>query len=355
MHIPGNGSLGRSRGLSGGFTLLEVLIGVLVLALALLGLAAMFPVVVRTQRIARDAVVGTGIVEAAEATVRNHEFFTSGDPSRGLPWYAGQLRRAPDDIQSKWQVSLDLNVNSRRLYRVDNGRADGSLQFGTSNVRLRAADRLNLPSYVQGSTTEPTLVWDLAMCLEEEKPIVADPDGNASPPSPSVRIAIFVRRLDSAIRVTPNNTLIQDLIAARRVPIGSDQTTFGNPTLSGTGSHSVPMYVNVTEARQSSRGGAYNILQLEVQDAASPASQRDKILVQSLGLPGQILVDNLGGVHTVLRNVRRVNGTTVYNEVLLERGLSEKAVRLANDNNLPLQVALTPQVPVAVRVMTVRP
>jgi type II secretory pathway pseudopilin PulG len=338
-----------------GFTLLEVLIGVLVLALALLGLAAMFPVVVRTQRIARDTVVGTGIVEAAEALVRNHEFFSTAT-GRGLAQYAAQLRLADEDDRTKWQVSLDLSSSSRRLYRLDNGRLDGSLKFGSAAARLRVSDRLNLPSYVQGSATEPTLVWDLAMCLEDEKPSVRNPDDDvATRALPGVRVAIFVRRIDSAVRVTPGYALIQDFIDGRRVPIGSDDTAYGNPTLNGTGSHSIPMYVDVTEARQSRRNGPYDILQLEVQDAASPGSQRDKALVQALGLPGQILVDNLGGVHTVLRNVRRVNGTTVYNEVLLEKGISEKAVRLANDNNNPLQVVLTPQVPVAVRVITIRP
>ena len=73
----------KSSGRVRAFTLLEVLIGVLVLALALLALAAVFPVVVRTQRIARDTVVGTGVLNAAETMLRNHELVR--DNSKGLP------------------------------------------------------------------------------------------------------------------------------------------------------------------------------------------------------------------------------------------------------------------------------
>ena len=51
-----------------GFTLIEVLIGVLVLSLALLGLGALFPVVLREQRIARETVLGVSVQRSAEIT-----------------------------------------------------------------------------------------------------------------------------------------------------------------------------------------------------------------------------------------------------------------------------------------------
>ena len=62
-----------------------MLIGVLVLSLALLGLAAMFPVVVRTQRIARDTVVGTGVLASPARP---------GKASTGVPLIKGRARGA---------------------------------------------------------------------------------------------------------------------------------------------------------------------------------------------------------------------------------------------------------------------
>ncbi|MFN0133094.1 MAG: prepilin-type N-terminal cleavage/methylation domain-containing protein [Phycisphaerales bacterium] len=52
------------------FTLIEVLIGILVLALGLLGLGAVIPVVVREQRLATDATLGVAVAQHAEGVLR---------------------------------------------------------------------------------------------------------------------------------------------------------------------------------------------------------------------------------------------------------------------------------------------
>ena len=61
----------RTRDIPRGFTLIEVLIGILILAIALLGLGAVIPVVVKAQRQASDATQGLVAIEAAEGYLRN--------------------------------------------------------------------------------------------------------------------------------------------------------------------------------------------------------------------------------------------------------------------------------------------
>jgi Tfp pilus assembly protein PilV len=75
----------RTRALAA-FSLIEVLISVLVLALGLLGLGAMFPVIIRQQRQATDATLGTMAANAARLELENNGIFR-GTPS--LPAAAG--------------------------------------------------------------------------------------------------------------------------------------------------------------------------------------------------------------------------------------------------------------------------
>ncbi len=341
----------RGLGKARGFTLLEVLIGVLVLSLALLGLAAMFPVVVRTQRIARDTVVGTGVLEAAEATIRGNENFSSPLNNRGLRYYADQLVQEQDAIETKWQVSLSPSVATRRLYE-DDGRI--RLEPSARNRYLRPADRLNLMPGV-GAGTDPTLVWDMVVCLASETDVARQPMGQFMAPDANVtsmprplRVALFVRRLDPQIRVRTGQTMLDGIVAGNIVPIGASQASFGDPTLDGTGFYSQPMYTNVTAARKSKTNGPFDILEFAFADNGRLPEAR------AMAKPGQILIDNQGGIHTVSRNVRDNAGNPVYNQVLLEKPMLESFAARCNSGS-EIQVTFTEQVPVAARVITIKP
>ena len=74
---------GRQRRVALGFTILEIMISVLILGLGLLGLGALFPVVIRSQRLGADASYGAIAADAARAQLQNMDY-ESALPSQPL-------------------------------------------------------------------------------------------------------------------------------------------------------------------------------------------------------------------------------------------------------------------------------
>jgi prepilin-type N-terminal cleavage/methylation domain-containing protein len=320
-----------------GFTLVEVLIGVLVMALGLLGLGAIIPVIVREQRIASDATLGVTAASDARALFDARPDFNPQNTGAGtVPVTAWNLWL--DD--QRWSPlsgpgAFEFEPWGPELL------PDGTLEFAIASTggspafraRLTVADRL----WPVGSR-KPAFVWDMvARRLPGEAAATPWP----SPEMQQLQVAVFVRRLDQNIRVPAGSTLF-DVVTANaginsRFPVAVDPSS-GLPTNNGLGAYAQPI---VTRA---SIG------------FISPGNVRDRLVISGTqneidlaSATGQKLVDNLGNVYTV-RGVPETPSQA--GEVVIEPPVPP-SVDPANAGNVLTQVVFTPQVPAAVRVFTV--
>ncbi|MGP1273024.1 MAG: type IV pilus modification PilV family protein [Phycisphaerales bacterium] len=256
-----SGTNNRARG----FTLLEVLISVVVLAFGLLGVVAVFPAVIDLQRRAQDAVIGGASAASAEAVLRATLFdSTSLDwavefESENLP----RQERFPvrsiltDDLY----LCTDGAISNAETLRVDylwetdwswnrlNGGGlasalveDGVLVLGSARstvpgwttlpspnevplngflppVEFTLADRL-LPDAASGAP--PRYVWDMVVRRVDNGLGAPRNDSYVARDVPisrvrdlPVEIAIFVRPIDRGIRVPVGLTLREVLSGFR--------------------------------------------------------------------------------------------------------------------------------------------
>lgn len=294
-----------------GFSLIEVLMAVLILALGMLGLGAILPVVVQSQRVGADQTFGTLAGQNAELYLTrlklvNHQFI------------GGPVENASRAFWSQWvgvRNYPEVLPDSAQWYVVPVDQNTGDLRPGydlanstlppTTHARISLADRLT-PSD-SANAGEPQFVWDLA--VRRMQPRTNNANDVQPADSSTMQAAIFVRRIDQRIRVGANQSLYKMLTdwqaptASRRWPVSVDTAT-GLPTLDGqVGSgfaYSTPLSaslqivtgtgprsdtVRVTAAATAPNGG----VDMNLDRTFSIISQR-----------GQILIDQLGSVHTVL-------------------------------------------------------
>ncbi|MDX9911131.1 MAG: prepilin-type N-terminal cleavage/methylation domain-containing protein [Phycisphaerales bacterium] len=314
------------RGVRRAFSLIEVLIAVVVLALALLGLAAVFPVVINEQKVATQTTLG---VMASSST---ENFLTRVEALNQEPIYqvSGVLtNRRPSDgglitnvSHLGWRLWRD-NLSSGNSGFSPTGawvvpgssnsfpvRADVATGLPTTltvanpgapsqtAIDIPLASRLFPPAY--GETGEPRFVSDFAA-----RRILAD--RNIRNPKPSkqdqIELAIFVRPIDPTIRVPrekrksswESNITLSDLLVARfglpgsvapAWPVGYDSSK-DRLTRNGTGDAYAPLMV----------------LKLRSADPKRPDLVRVEGNADQIGFLtvfGQRLVDSTGVVRQVV-------------------------------------------------------
>jgi type II secretory pathway pseudopilin PulG len=313
------------------FTLIEVLIGVLVMALGLLGLGAIIPVIVREQRLASDATLGVTAASDARALFETRPDFNPGNTAGGgVPVTAWDLWL---DKQG-WSPLSGAGAFEFEPWGPEFDSATGNFTFAPPaaapyKATLTVADRL----WPIGSR-RPAYVWDL---VARRVPGEATATPWPSTAVQQLQIAIFVRRLDQNIRVPANSTLFDvvtgNALGNSRFPVAVDSN--GLPTNNGQGQYAEPIVAQAS------------IYYIANQPRDRLTINGTSVEVDLASVTGQKLVDNLGNVYTVRGVPEDGLGSVVVEPPV------PPSVDPTNAGNVLTQVVFTPQVPAAVRVVTV--
>lgn len=301
-------ALRTQAGARRGFSLVEILIAILVLAFGLLGLAAIFPVVVTQQRDAADEMLGPAAVSAIEA-----QLFGGSDL---VDWSkpAAKLASGPGIGAAGGDTNWDIAEGAVRTLPNGELRLIGS---GSDREILPASSRLFPPAF---GSAPPQFVWDVAV----RRP---DPDG-------PLEVGLFVRRLDTAIRVPEGKRLANVLTGAgmegdlpTALPVAVDAAS-GRPTSNGVGDYAVLIEKTGVRPQQPGSGRPYDRF-----DVSRYTSLERALLARR----GQQILDS----HGVVRTIVDVDDD------------GRAIVEPAWPNATPVQILYAPQQPVAVRVVRV--
>lgn len=342
------------------FSLVEILIAVLVLALGLLGLGAVFPVVLLQQRAAADAAVGVSIADSAWASIEGHPGLNYVDN----PFTAGDERGF-----EVWQDNLNWSRNGEWVVPqatggvgilVDAGTGLLSINGPGGSVDIPVSQRLIPAPYTPG--TEPRYVWDF---VGRRVRTTLDESGQAIPTAgDAIELAVFIRRIDSNIRVparerrdrnawvTLGKTLrLSDVIVQNpdelstsefRVPVGVQETGAQElrPTNDGTGIYALPFVVMPLDVEYA---------KLKRDRIPIDTNSVDPARLSLITKVGQKLVDEWGTIYTVTgvdKSQGAGNPRLIVDPAV--DGRFESAAQLGS-------LAMVPQPPVAVRVMRITP
>lgn len=373
------------------FTLVEVLLGIIILAIGLLGLASVFPLVVKQQREAQDIVVGVSAANAAEAFMRTQRgyFSTTANDLVGLNAPSGKsgwgalskalYNKAVNNKNEKhgllnWSEAFRAGTTDKTAIYGDAaeasaGNVKGAIYIGSDqgtqyDIVIKPFDRL-IPA--PSATVNPMFVWDIAPMLAT--PI--DPNNPIANPTPMpLRITVFIRRIDPGIRLpydneTQTTMTVGDAIAKGLVlPLSVDADLM--PTLDGKldADHNYPRYfypkVQTAYRRFGASSGPFNVI--EFVDAANTPG------VAAARQVGQQLVDVEGNIFTVIAIPDETGADIPYSSVLsrsvvIEPGIptgylqSTTSTNNKSDvrNERTLELLCTPQIPAKVSTFLIRP
>lgn len=354
------------------FSLIEVMIAILILALGLLGLGAVIPVVVKQQRSSSDTTLGISAARAAEAYLRNRPEFDPNSTSVQNAW-ADWLSINNWSQFYTWQVPvLIANVNGTTSGIVED---TGDMVFcnavvGTnSSVVIGIGDRLwptasSQPVQTVGDGLDPyrpQFVWDIVGRRIKV-------DSSTNPPAISsptqIQVAIFVRRIDaniplpriasggnvSTLKLIDVLTGLHGAAAARCVPVAVEDPLQPIPTNRGRNSAGNRVYGVVQEVTATFRPASRDLIVIP--------NTNNQDLIDLAARPDQKLVDNFGNVYTV-REVVEDPQDPNYSDSTIVRVTPSVPTSVGDPASIPLvedrfrQVIFTPQIPGAVRVFTI--
>ncbi|MCC7390198.1 MAG: prepilin-type N-terminal cleavage/methylation domain-containing protein [Phycisphaerales bacterium] len=283
------------------FSLVEVLVAVLVLALGLLGLGAVFPTVLRQQRIATETTLGVSAQNAIGPVLTASDDFRPGGPGwEDLRAYADANAANDGD----WVAIEPVDRDFVRLGGYD--------LAGPNGVFLPLAQRLYPPPF--STDAEPRFVWDLAVRL------TGDPSSPNYPGDSPLLVAVFLRPVDQGINRAFNPNTSQDksdrfsLAAslvdpalpnkARRNPVSVNR--LGVPSYDGSrnpGSrYSTPVIVEAT----GSGVGKPPLNQFVIDSSGVLYGVEDEVVADTLlSAAGQRFLDRTGKVRRVIGVVRK--------------------------------------------------
>ncbi|MEQ9095141.1 MAG: hypothetical protein RIE32_02640 [Phycisphaerales bacterium] len=310
------------------FTLVEVLMSIFVLALGLLGLGALIPGIIREQRVASDRTLGIVVANDAKAYLNARaDLLRLGlRPAAGTGLGTGTGRDYGfgawllDDAWSE-TYTWDLNSIDASIYEDEGHVVIGDRVNGVDPARVPLADRL-YPSPAS-DLDAPQFVWDfvarrLPPTDSEGFSLLADSPYTLTPATPEqwragLEIAVFVRRVDTGIRVRPGQTaygLMLGLSGNPVLPVGISET--GALTGAGADTGQSQIYAPPMTLRAEYDGMRPTVLRLENDTLSSGVEPAPMVtLANKLQLASQVgqqLVDNLGNVYTVEETINSGGG-----------------------------------------------
>lgn len=327
------------------FSLIEVLIGIVVLALGLLGLAAVFPAVIVQQRSTTDSVQSTTLARSVRDLLRGNSVFNKvsidAAPVEGYlrdnelrgwmtlvgdsNWMTPPGRTKPWDIPVIGGGAPGLVLDNDGTVHVQGAVATGN-PGTTPGFNLAPEDRT-----IRSNSQQPFL-WDFAARrIASGRPYSTDTAayGNniqqISCQDDRIQLAVFIRRVDTVpAGRTPANPVL----------IAVDAN--GVPTQNGDGSFSA---IDDNLRFTPDADDPTRIVRLTL-----PNAPLKPLVVQV----GQKLVSPWGTVHTI-KAIRSYNNGEVELNPKLDRG---ELVRLPSALR---RFLYTPQIPIAVTIVDLQP
>jgi prepilin-type N-terminal cleavage/methylation domain-containing protein len=367
----------------GGFSLIEVLIGIVVLALGLVGLAAVFPTVVRQQQAAADQAQGVSVARSAIATLRMHAELSRplSDAQLvdrfGVPLSTESLDETINplnlvgwsvltwdpawSLDGSWQVPIVEVSAPSTGGQVSMDPTTGDCYIGRANgpfatrlapgnpidprlirrggVVIRTTDRL-MPK-----AETPRFVWDFVVRRQDLGRTQATPLANNldSFRDDGVQVAVFVRRIDPGIRVG-GGSLYGVLANGTRVPVAASAADV--PTLDGVGGNGTNLRYSMIQPLRFVFGTPGKFDEI---DLTGPVPA----LLPYAAQIGQRFVDQLGVVHKVVEVLDSGNPAT--RRVRLETAIRADYATAAPQPNSFMEMIFVPQIPASVEVFNASP